>query len=271
MKFIKFLIIALLLSCSRQTTEDIDLSQYFKGVNGTAVFYNPQTAEYKIYNKELSLKKSSPCSTFKIMSAYMALSENIVTKENSNLKWNGKNYENPAWNKTINLQDAFKTSCVWYFRTLIDKISPAKVKAYLQKYHYGNQDISDWNGDTNTNTDIAELKGFWIESSIQISPLEQVKFLSRLFSEENQNTKTLKELMLISEEPVKIYGKTGLGIKDNLVNNAWFIGFYERHNHKIFFAIRLNDKENPLKDYRHSASFYAREIALDIIENANIF
>lgn len=272
MKFGIFLAtIFLLFSCSNEYSEEINLSGYFKGITGTAVFYHPDASQYKVYNGPLSNVQSSPCSTFKIMSANIALSENIISKKNSNIKWNGKNYENLDWNKNMNINEAFRTSCVWYFRKLIDKISPQKVKSYLQKNHYGNQDISDWQGLQNNNTNISELKGFWIESSLQISPIEQVRFLAQLFSKENQTTQTLKDIMLITDKPFKIYGKTGLGIKNDKVDTAWFVGFYEQNNHKIFFAIRLHDKENDIKDYRHLASFYAKQIALDIIHGAKIF
>lgn len=272
MKFILILAAILsLFSCGGENMEEINLSKYFKGISGTAVFYNPVVSEYKIYNMPLSYVQASPCSTFKVMSAYIALSENLLTRNNSIIGWNGKNYENPVWNKTMDLQEAFKTSCVWYFRALIDRISQKTIKSYLQKYNYGNQDVSDWPGNQNDNTSISEFKGFWIESSLQISPLEQVKFLARLFAKENQTTKTLKDIMLVTDNPVKIYGKTGLGIKNNMVDTAWFIGFYEQNNHKVFFAVRLNDRENSLKDYRHLASVYAKQIALDIIQNANIF
>lgn len=272
MKFIRFIIVIFLLcSCREENFEDINLTQYFKGINGTAVFYNPSTSQYKIHNVPLSTIQASPCSTFKIMSANIALSENLISKENSFIKWNGKNYENPVWNKTMDIKEAFQTSCVWYFRKLIDRIPRQTIKSYLQKSHYGNQDISDWFGQQNNNTDISELKGFWIESSLQISPLEQIRFLEQIFSKENQATETLKDIMLITDIPVKIYGKTGLGIKNDMVDTAWFIGFYEKNNFKTFFAIRLIDKENRIKDYRHSASFYARQIALDIIRNEKIF
>ena len=272
MKFILILMtIFSLSSCSKNNMEEINLLKYFQGINGTAVFYNPSVSKYKIYNIPLSHIQSSPCSTFKVMSAYIALSENLFTQNNSIIEWNGKNYENPVWNKNMDLQEAFKTSCVWYFRDLIDKIPQKTIKSYLQKHNYGNQDVSDWKGDQNDNTNISELKGFWIESSLQISPLEQVRFLEQIFSKENQITKTLKDIMLITSNPVKIYGKTGLGIKNNMVDTAWFIGFYEQNNFKVFFAIRLNDKKSSLKDYRYLASAYAKQIALDIIQNAIIF
>ncbi len=272
MKFIWFVTaIFLLFSCRKGNIEEVNLSQYFKGVSGTAVFYNPDASQYKIYNIPLSNIQSSPCSTFKIMSANIALSENVISKEDSTIKWDGKIYENPLWNKTMNVNEAFRTSCVWYFRKLIDKIPQRTIKSYLQKNHYGNQDISDWKGIQNNNTNVSDLKGFWIESSLQISPMEQVRFLAQLFSKENQTTQTLKDMMLVMDNPVKIYGKTGLGIKDDMVDTAWFVGFYEQNNRKIFFAIRLHDKKNDIKDYRHSASFYAKQIALDIIQKAKIF
>ena len=199
LKFLSLLIsIFLLSSCNRETIDEINLSKYFNGIGGTAVFYNPQNSQYKIYNIPLSRKQSSPCSTFKIMSAYIALSEHIITKESSNIAWNGKDYQNQNWNKDINLHDAFRTSCVWYFRTLTNKIPPKTIISYLKKYNYGNQDISDWQGHQNSNTDITELKGFWIESSLQISPLEQTKVLAQIFSEQTKVTETLKDLMLIT-------------------------------------------------------------------------
>lgn len=64
-KYLILLVFLTLLSCCRTKTEEIDLSSYFAGLNGTAVFYNANTGQSKIYNKALSYKQSSPCSTFK--------------------------------------------------------------------------------------------------------------------------------------------------------------------------------------------------------------
>ena len=43
----------------------------------------------------------------------------------------------------------------------------------LDKLQYGNCDISDWEGRLNTNNSNRALTGFWIESSLMISPKEQ--------------------------------------------------------------------------------------------------
>lgn len=52
--------------------------------------------------------------------------------------------------------------------------------AHLQ---YGNCDISDWEGQLNTNNNNRALTGFWIESSLTISPKEQVEVMERIFGE----------------------------------------------------------------------------------------
>ena len=75
------------------------------------------------------------------------------------------------------------------------------------------------------------LTGFWIESSLMISPKEQVEVMEHIFgkesnySEETQNT--LKQVMLLSEvdsTDISIYGKTGMGKVDGIVVDAWFTG-----------------------------------------------
>lgn len=272
MKKIRFILcILFLLSCSKTEVTEVDLSPYFQGIGGTAVFYQPTTGQYKIHNLSLSGQRSSPCSTFKIISAGLALSEHLINKGHSKIKWNKKHYDMQTWNKDMTLKEAFRTSCVWYFRNLINRLPQAKIQAALNRLEYGNKDISDWKGNLNANAEHPELKGFWIESSLQISPVEQVRSLAKLFSSPSPTAATLKELMQTTETPVKIYGKTGLGIKDNKVHTAWFVGFFEQNNRPVYFAVRLADEDNPLPDYRHKASQYARQIAIDIISNARLF
>ena len=151
-------------------TEQIDLKKYFDDLNGTIIFYNPENEKYIVYNEQLSEKPSSPCSTFKIFSTYVGLLTNHIDPENSLRRWNGTKYWMNEWNRDIDLDNAFKYSCVWYYRRVIDDIGQETMQQYLNEYNYGNKDISDWKGDLNTNEPSYDLKGFWIESSLKISP-----------------------------------------------------------------------------------------------------
>ena len=134
-----------------------------------------------IYNKELALTQRSPCSTFKIISSLIGLENGIIDPDNSVRPWSGEIFWNEDWNRDINFSDAFRTSCVWYFRQVTDDIGKVKMQNELNKLKYGNCDISDWEGKLNTNNNNRALTGFWIESSLKISPKEQVEVMERIF------------------------------------------------------------------------------------------
>lgn len=63
--------------------EDMDWSNYFEGINGAAVIYEPAENCYQIYNQELALTRRSPCSTFKIISSLIALENGIIQPNES--------------------------------------------------------------------------------------------------------------------------------------------------------------------------------------------
>ena len=159
----------------------VDWSEYFNGLNGTAVVYDTSNRQYTIYNQDLAETRRSPCSTFKIISSLIALENGIIIPENSTRTWSGEIFWNEDWNKDIDFSEAFRTSCVWYYRQVIDDIGKDMMQKELDKLRYGNCDISDWEGRLNTNNNNRALTGFWIESSLLISPKEQVEVMERIF------------------------------------------------------------------------------------------
>ena len=231
-------------------TVEADWSEYFNGRNGTAVVYDPSNRRYTVYNQKLAETRSSPCSTFKIISSLIALENGIILPEDSTRTWNGERFWNEDWNKDIDFREAFRTSCVWYFRQVIDDIGKDRMQKELEKLQYGNCDISDWEGSLNTNNNNRALTGFWIESSLRISPKEQTAVMERIFggnsdySEETRNQ--LKQVMLVPEQDraaLSIYGKTGMGKVNGVVVDAWFTGFAESTEGTIYFCVRLGETE----------------------------
>mgnify|MGYP002243646515 FL=1 len=62
---------------------------------------------------------------------------------------------------------------------MIDAVGSAEVKKELEELRYGNCNITEWEGgDVNP---LPELNGFWLDSSLRISPWEQVQVLARIF------------------------------------------------------------------------------------------
>lgn len=241
-----------------------ELGEFFDGLNGCAVFLRGEEAY--VYNPGLSQTRASPCSTFKIVSAAMGLEQGVIDPANSLRAWSGERFWNDDWNRDITFEEAFKTSCIWYFRGVIDDLGEARVQAALDALAYGNCDISDWQGTQNTANSTTELRGFWVESSLLISPLEQTLALKTLFEGGGYSDDTLHALEGVmavqSERETAIFGKTGMGVREGKTVDAWFVGFFEAGEETIYFALRLDDPDNPA-----TTSAKAREIAIDIIEN----
>lgn len=176
---------------------------------------------------------------------------------------------NEEWNKDIDFFDAFHASCVWYFREVIDEIGKDIMQEELNRLQYGNCDISDWEGRLNTNNGNPALTGFWIESSLLISPKEQVEVMERVFgdmteySEETLNQ--LKQVMLLTEQnetEISIYGKTGMGKAEGIVLDVWFTGFADRADERIYFCVYLGETDD-----ENVSSARAREIAVEIVSD----
>ena len=239
-----------------------DYSEYFQGINGCAVIYDDSSNAYSFYNKDKCEIEVSPLSTFKIVSALAGLENNVLENQTSTMKYSGVKYPVDSWNSELTLKEAFETSCVWYFRQVADMVGQENIRAMLKEIQYGNCDISEWNG-SQTNP-LPELNGFWLESSLKISPKQQIVILNHIFGNENNfnadNLEELKNIMYIAE-PVKgsLYGKTGSGTD----GKAWFVGFMEVDENKVYVAIYLDDIENK----ETVSGNKAKEIAIRILSN----
>ncbi len=246
---------------------ETDWSEYFQGLNGTAVLYDAEENRYLVYNPELAETRRSPCSTFKIISSLLALENGVIDPENSVRKWSGEYFWNGEWNRDIGFEDAFHASCVWYFRQVVDDIGKERMQEGLDALRYGNCDISDWEGSLNTNNSNRALTGFWIESSLKISPREQTEVMERIFGEDGYASaatgERLKQVMLLQEEDgLSIYGKTGMGKASGVTVDAWYTGFAETPEGNRYFCVWLGQTDGV-----EVTSVKAREIAVRMIND----
>lgn len=245
-----------------ETHKTVDYSEYFQGINGCAVIYDEFSNTYSLYNKEQCETEVSPLSTFKIISALAGLENEVLINESTKMKYSGEKYPIDTWNSDLTLKEAFGCSCVWYFRQVVDMVGQENIHTMLKEIQYGNCDISEWNG-SGINP-LPELNGFWLESSLKISPIQQVAALNYIFGSENhfniENLDELKNIMYLAElDTGSLYGKTGSGAS----GNAWFVGFVEKNENSIFFAVYLEDMQN--KDIISGNK--AKEIAISILSN----
>jgi bla regulator protein BlaR1 len=234
-----------------------DLSSYFNGFDGSFVLYDLETDEYCIYNKNKSITRVSPNSTYKIFSALIALELNIIQDGNSNLNWNGTKYPYEAWNQHQDLASAMKNSVSWYFQDLDQLIGKKKLQTYFKQIGYGNYNLS------------GGISEYWMESSLRISPIEQVQLMKDFYNNDmivkQENINTVKTVLQLSKKDGAILsGKTGTGVVEGKGINGWFIGYVEKNGNTFIFATNIQGDDG-------ASGSVAANITLSILDDKNIY
>ena len=242
---------------SSENVSYVDLSTYFGEYEGSFVLYDLENDAWSIHNKEHATLRVAPNSTYKIYDALFGLEEGVITPENSFIAWNGENYPFEAWNADQTLQSAMNSSVNWYFQTLDEQLGASDVYSYIQEIGYGNENMS---GDFST---------YWMESSLKISPIEQVELLTQLqnnnfgFAPENINA-VKDSICLSSSDAGTFYGKTGTGRVNGQDVNGWFIGYIETADNTYFFATNIGADSD-------ATGGNATEITMSILSDMNIW
>lgn len=235
-----------------------EIGKYFAGVTGTFVMYDETNDQYIVFNEPQSIKRLSPCSTFKIYNSLIGLETGVLDQEDvyTLLQWDGTEYSFPAWNHDQTLASATRDSVVWYFQALASRIGTERMQAYLDKIEYGNRDIS------------GGLTTFWLRSSLKISAREQADLLYRLYSGnlpvDPENVAIVKQNITLSESNgVRFMGKTGSGFQDNKWLLGWFVGCVEKQGKRYFFATNIQSSDG-------ASGGKAREITKLILKDLQV-
>jgi beta-lactamase class D len=222
-----------------QTTPD--LASYFKNVPaGAFVLYDLKRNRYARYNEARCRERFSPFSTFKIPNSLIGLESGVISDAEFVIKWDAKKYpahdqDSPpfnAWWQDQTLRTAVRRSVVWYFRELATRVGERRMKEYVRRLHYGNEDIS------------GGIDQFWLSSSLKISPDEQIAFLKALYKEElpfsKRSISIVKDIITLEETPdYKLSGKTGGGALAEGRFLGWFVGYLETKGGVYFFATQI--------------------------------
>lgn len=233
-----------------------DLSSHFSEKKGCFVLYDQKKSSYSIYNHKMSRQRVSPDSTYKIYSALAAMDAGMISPEKTDLPWDKKQYPFSSWNRDQSLNSAMKSSVNWYFQRLDTSLGKTALKKHIRRIGYGNENIS------------AGISSFWMESSLKISPLEQVMLLrdfdQNRFGYSKETVDAVRDSIRLSEDSGRtLYGKTGTGNVDGHDINGWFIGFLKTKNNTFYFALRIQGDDN-------ASGKEAAKAALSIIDSLSL-
>jgi beta-lactamase class D len=209
-----------------------DLSPFFAGYEGCFVVWDVTADEYIRYNPERCAERLSPCSTYKIPHSLIALETGVIPDQDYVIKWDGTQYPVESWNRDHTMASAVQNSVVWYFQAVATEVGTERMQEYLDRFGYGNQDIS------------GGLTQFWLGSSLKISAEEQIDFLHRLDTGDlpvsARSMDIVKEVLVQEETDAYVYrGKTGSCTPEGEQPLGWFVGTLNRDGTTIIFATNI--------------------------------
>lgn len=233
-----------------------DLSNYFGEYKGSFVLYDLERDAWIIHDLEHASLRVAPDSTYKIYDALFGLEEGVITPDDSLIAWNGQDYPFDAWNADQTLTSAMQSSVNWYFQTMDEQLGASCVYHYIQEIGYGNENMS------------GGLASYWMESSLEISPIEQVELLTELYRNDfgfaPENINAVKDaICLSSSDAGTLYGKTGTGRVDGQDVNGWFIGYIEVADNTYFFATNIQNDSD-------ATGSMAAEITKSVLSDMNL-
>ena len=219
--------------------------------------------------------RTLPASTFKIPNAIIALDSGVLKDEKVVFQWDGQKRWREDWNQDHALPTSMWHSVVWFYQRIAKEVGTERYKKYLSAFHYGNEDPS------------GEVHMFWLNGTLQITPREEVAFLTTMYEGKlpvsPRSVEIVKKIIELRGEArehvrealpfvdqipenVVLSGKTGSGWPDVEPLGAvdvvgWFVGSVEKEGRRWVFASRIRSNE------KEKIGPYAAKIAYEIMHD----
>jgi len=134
------------------------------GLRGAFVWRDADGSRTRVAFPALAGTRLSPASTFKIANTLIALETGVAPDERFRLPWDGVKRRLDSWNRDHDLRSALDASVVWYYQELARRIGAKRMREWLGRLGYGNEEMGD------------KVDEFWLAGPLAISALEQVDF-----------------------------------------------------------------------------------------------
>lgn len=211
-----------------------DLQEAFReaGVRGTFALFDVKQGRTTVVDLQRAEQRLIPASTFKIPHSLIALETRVVEDADEVIPYGGQPQPFPEWEQDMNLRDAVRTSNVPVFQTLARRIGAERERRWVNRLHYGDRETG------------AVVDRFWLDGPLEISAVEQTRFLSRLARQQlpasKHNQLTVRDLLKVEEKDgYALFAKTGWGMSTE-PGIGWWVGWVERGGSLHTFALNID-------------------------------
>ncbi|HMR83827.1 MAG TPA: penicillin-binding transpeptidase domain-containing protein [Niabella sp.] len=263
-----FTIAGTMASCTQNNVkEDDSPKKYFdeNNVDGCFALFNNGTGDFTIYNlKRYRDSTYLPASTFKIINSLIGLQTGSISSDSMVIPWDGVQRSVEAWNKDLNMYEAFRASSVPYYQEVARRIGKDTMQFWLDSLKYGA-------GKDKKPYKISKIDSFWLDNSLKLTPDQNLGVVKQLYFDELPFFKIyqqkVKHAMLFEDNSnYKLAYKTGWGITDKRHALGWVVGWIEENKHPYFFVLNI-ESSNP--DY--DMSTVRLKILKDILKEYGFF
>ncbi|WP_374701658.1 class D beta-lactamase [Paenibacillus tyrfis] len=227
-----------------------NLSSFFPSNNGTFIIRSLRTNQSYVFNETRAALREAPQSTFKVANALIGLQTGAVQDENTVKRWDGVKRSREIWNQDHTLATAMRHSTVWYYQAMARDIGNERMQQWLDAIDYGNKDIS------------GGIDKFWNNSSLKISPMEEVEFITKLVQEslpfDKKVMQTVKQMIREEEQQpgYTLYGKTGGSSNPPF---GWYVGFVQLQEDTLVFAAQVDGESGTLNKAKDITKLVLKE------------
>lgn len=202
------------------------------GMKGTFVLYDVQRQGYVGHDRARAQTRFVPASTYKVAHSLIGLSTGAVKSADEVLPYGGKPQRFKAWEHDMSLREAIRASNVPVYQELARRIGLQRMRANLARMDYGNGEVGQ------------VVDNFWLVGPLEISALEQTRFLARLAQGElpfpEQVQATVRDMTLMEHgQDWELHGKTGWCF-DCTPELGWWVGWVKRDERLYTFALNID-------------------------------
>lgn len=187
-------------------------------------------------------RRETPASTFKIAISLMGYDSGFLKDEHTPALPYREGYIDWAGGDARQVTDParwIRDSVVWYSQQVTQALGKERFAAYARQFEFGNADVS---GDPQHDG----LTLAWINSSLRISPLEQLSFLRKVVNRQLGVTGHAYDMTLaitrVPDSPAgwDVHGKTGSSGSSG-GRLGWFVGWASKGPQSFVFARLIQD------------------------------
>ncbi len=253
---------------SNNVKKDNSLKQYFdeNKVQGCFALMDNGTGAFTVYN--LARYRDSayqPGATFDIVNSLIGLQTGKIVNDSMVVKWDGVQRTDSAWNKDLNMFQAFRVSSAPYYQEVARRIGNDTMQLWMDTLKYGAKTIHD---KVKIN---AAVDSFWMNNKLKITPDQQLGLVKRLYFDQLPFFKSYQEVVkramaMENNTNTRLAYKSGFGNLENDNLLGWIVGWIEENKHVYFFVLNT---ETP--DQNADLKTIQLKMIGDILKKLNFF